>query len=313
MDSNVYLSFYHYSKSDIEALEKVAHLIEGDEINLLLPEQVIDEVRRNRPNKIKDALTPLKGYNFSPNFPAYCKDYQEYKKLRSLLQDCEKARKDLVIKLEGDISSKSLLADKLIDKIFLAATPIARTDTIIDLARRRVDIGNPPGKRGSIGDAIIWESLLSSAPPLGVMHFVSDDKDWYDPNGETDILPFLRAEMTQFVDGHRTISDFLSLHYPNIVLSDEYKKEALVENLLNSSNFSQTHGIIAELQKFSFFTSKQAKILIKALAKNTQVNWIVGDADVYGFFAGLLDSNELDFIFSEFGQAAKELIDTALD
>ena len=52
-----------------------------------------------------------------------------------------------------------------------------RDSSTLDKATDRTEIGNPPGKKGSLGDAIIWESLLGHAPdePL---HFVSDDIDY---------------------------------------------------------------------------------------------------------------------------------------
>ena len=57
IDTNVYLSFYHLSSDDLEELKKLVVLAREGKVVLLLPEQVIDEFRRNRAAKIADALS----------------------------------------------------------------------------------------------------------------------------------------------------------------------------------------------------------------------------------------------------------------
>ena len=57
IDSNIWLSLYHFSNDDLAQFMKLKDLI-GVDFNILLPEQVVDEVNRNRENKIKDALEP---------------------------------------------------------------------------------------------------------------------------------------------------------------------------------------------------------------------------------------------------------------
>ena len=60
IDTNIWLSFYALTSDDIEQLQKLAVLIEDGEIQLRLPQQVIEETRRNRANKIKEALEKFK-------------------------------------------------------------------------------------------------------------------------------------------------------------------------------------------------------------------------------------------------------------
>ena len=57
IDTNVYLSFYHYSKDDLDELHKLSALVERNEIQLLLPQQVIDEFWRNHESKLHDAIS----------------------------------------------------------------------------------------------------------------------------------------------------------------------------------------------------------------------------------------------------------------
>jgi len=56
LDTNVFLSFYHFSSDDLEELKKLAVLAREGQVTLHLPEQVINEFRRNRANKIADAV-----------------------------------------------------------------------------------------------------------------------------------------------------------------------------------------------------------------------------------------------------------------
>ena len=56
IDTNIFLSFYHLSSADLEELRKLVVLIDQGRLKLYLPSQVVDEFRRNRDNKIADAI-----------------------------------------------------------------------------------------------------------------------------------------------------------------------------------------------------------------------------------------------------------------
>ena len=56
IDTNVYLSFYHLSSDDLEELKKLVVLAREGKVVLLLPEQVIDEFRRNRAANLRSVL-----------------------------------------------------------------------------------------------------------------------------------------------------------------------------------------------------------------------------------------------------------------
>jgi len=47
IDTNVFLSFLHYSSDDLEELNKLAVVIRNKKLMLLLPEQVVIEFWRN--------------------------------------------------------------------------------------------------------------------------------------------------------------------------------------------------------------------------------------------------------------------------
>ena len=69
----------------------------------------------------------------------------------------EKIRKDV----ESNIDQNDLKADIIIQKLFQIAKPHPIEEHILNKARLRVELGNPPSKKG-LGDAIHWEYLLES-------------------------------------------------------------------------------------------------------------------------------------------------------
>jgi predicted nucleic acid-binding protein len=84
IDTNIYLSFYHFSSDDLEELKKLVLLLSQGKLTLFLPWQVIQEFQRNRENKIEDALKTFSKQKLDFQFPQFCKDYPEYKELRDL-------------------------------------------------------------------------------------------------------------------------------------------------------------------------------------------------------------------------------------
>ena len=52
IDSNIFLSFYHFTKDDLKELKKLVDSIKNQSITLYLPEQVINETRRNQPRRL---------------------------------------------------------------------------------------------------------------------------------------------------------------------------------------------------------------------------------------------------------------------
>jgi PIN domain-containing protein len=299
IDANVFLSFYHFTSEDLVQLEKLAHLIEEDEILLQLPRQVIDETWRNRANKIKPALDALRKHTFAPKYPVYCKGYAQYAEMRRAAEFLEKQRSALVDQIDKDIEARNLGADKLLRRLFDAGKVIETSVQIVNRARLRSELGHPPGKKGSIGDAVNWESLL--VEPIGDLHVISEDGDFASALDETKFDDFLQDEWKKKARGgkvtlYRSLTPFLRQHYPDIDLRVEEEKQALIEKLYTSSDFATTHQIIAALSEYgTAFTPRQVDQLYNALLENNQVRWIARDADVLKFYRGL--TNDIVSIF----------------
>ena len=65
-------------------------------------------------------------------------------------------------------------------------------------------------------------------------------------------------------------------------------KTNLLIALENSDNFANTHTIIGKMRKVREWTSEEKKALCKIALANSQVLYILGDADVSVFYRRLL-------------------------
>lgn len=296
IDTNVFLSFFHLSNDDLEEIHKLAVLLEKKSIRLLLTKQVKDEFNRNRESKIADAIKRLKEQKIKLQFPQFCKDYEEYPELTEIQKQLEKKISTLIEKVTVDVSGRTLKADQKISELFDKATLIPTTAELVAKARLRMDIGNPPGKNGSLGDAINWEAMLEAVPANEKLYLIADDKDYFSVLDENKAKDFLTDEWKEAKKSeivfYRRLSQFFKEHYPEIKLASELEKELAIRSLASSSNFASTHAAIAKISKYSEFSKLQANELAQAALSNSQVNWILCDSDVSEFYAPFLKSHE---------------------
>ncbi|WP_076924634.1 PIN domain-containing protein [Pseudoalteromonas sp. EB27] len=295
IDTNVFLSFYHLSNDDLEEIHKLTVLIEKREVTLWLTEQVKDEFKRNRENKISEAMKKLKEQKTKPQFPQICKDYEEYPEIRELQKQYSQKLSSLTKKVTDDVTGSTLKADQKIKELFAKSKVIETTNELVAKARFRMDVRNPPGKDGSLGDAINWEGLLESVEDNQKLYLIADDKDYYSVLDEYKLKEFLSDEWkdkkSEEVVFYRRLSQFFKDHYPDIKLATELEKELAIRNLVNSGNFANTHSAISKLSKYAEFNKSQVNELVQICFTNDQVGWIIGDDDVEEFYKSLLDNH----------------------
>ena len=89
IDTNILLNFFHFSKDELDALNNVFASHEQGAAKVHLTQQVCDEFRRNRENKIKDALKRFKESKFTVQLPSFMKGYEEYDSIRLLIAACK--------------------------------------------------------------------------------------------------------------------------------------------------------------------------------------------------------------------------------
>jgi hypothetical protein len=292
LDSNIWLDLYHFSANDLEEFSKLKDTI-NKKVILYMPNQVISEINRNRDNKISDAYK--KFHDFKIEIPNFCKGYCEYTSYMAIYNNLIKIHKELVKKVTEDISIRNLPADKIIYEIFLLANKIADTPDVIEKAEFRHKRGNPPGKNNSLGDAIIWETLLKEVPNNQDLFFVSGDKD-YKNQFNNEFNSFLKFEWESMKNAkiffYSSLVSFFNEHQKDINLLTETEKDNLINSLSISGSFQYTHKIIRSLETYEYFTDEQINKLINIAVNNTQVGKIIRDDDVLFFYKNIIQGRE---------------------
>lgn len=308
IDTNIWLSLYHFTNDDLSQFEKLKKMI-GDSINLIVPQQVYDEIIRNREAKILDALNNFKINK--PSYPAFCKGYEEFEKLNSDISSVVNRFEAFKKKIKSQINTKELPADKILH-IFFSDIEKNPCEAYIEKAYNRYRIGNPPGKDNKYGDAINWECLLDIIPEGEDLYFISADKDYRSLVSDGNMNPFLVHEWTNkkksTIYFYSDLVGFLNEHVKEIQLQDEINKEQLIEDLCESPNYQTTHGIIASLNNYSGWTDSQIDKLCSALVNNTQVQWIITDLDVLKFYLTILANVDMDKLSNGNIQQATDII-----
>lgn len=275
IDTNVLLGFYRFTNDDLETLSKLEDIIiKTDRIKLYVTQQQIDEFYRNRDNVIKQSIDSMKVER--PILPKTFSEHSEYsnavREARELIAKINKIKQDT---LNQALKGK-LKADAIVKNIF--KSPVDTTQDIIERAKMRMAVGNPPGKNGSLGDAINWEVLLESVVSTDVLndvHIISYDVDYRSMLDETKINTFLGSEWSGKKFGtvylYRSLNDFFSKHFPDIELVDEAIKDGLIEQIGTANSFDNARSLIAQLYKLGNLSEGQAKSLFQSSTKNDQV------------------------------------------
>jgi hypothetical protein len=287
IDTNILLNFFHYSKDELDALNNVFASHKHGSATVHLTEQVCNEFRRNRENKIKDALKRFKDARIAPQFPSFMKGYEEYGEIRDKSAQLQDLQKAILEKVQKDISEQTLLADRLIGDIFGKQKVVPVTKDVFEAASMRLSLGNPPGKNNSLGDAVNWTILLASVPSKEHLHIISEDGDFYSSLDEGRVHPFLLEEWRRAKGGelfaYRTLSTFMEQHFDGVAFAFDKDKDALIEALRTAGAFSVTHRLIAELENYQYFSAKEVTRMLQAAEENNQFGWIVTDYDVSDF------------------------------
>jgi len=317
IDTNIFLNFYHFTGDDLDALNSVFVSHDQGAIHVHLTDQVCDEFRRNREAKLRDALKQFRNFNLSAQLPYFMKSYEEYAALQDLSKKFKKHAKDISEKADADILSANLPADHLTTEIFEKSEVLETTAAIYDAARRRVDVGNPPGKPGSIGDAINWLLLLEHVPDDEPLFIVTEDSDFYSQFDEKAISPFLKHEWGRLkhstVKAYRTLNDLFEEHYDGVHVSYDAEKKDLIDALESCGSFAATHSVVAKLDKYKYYSLQEAKAILDAAEANDQFRMIRGDYDVEEFLKTALLPHQDKLKDPKYAKYVAELVATGDD
>ncbi|MDR7556050.1 MAG: hypothetical protein QN157_10620 [Armatimonadota bacterium] len=177
--------------------------------------------------------------------PQIAKQYDEYKRLRDAQAELDKQLGALIERVEADVANGSLEADAVIGELFQVARRISTTDEALSRAKLRVELGRPPGRKESLGDAVNWELMLATVPQGEDLYFVSDDADYTSSLNEDQIHPYLEDEWNEAIKSnvhfYRRLSALFREKFPDIRLASELEEELLIQQLAERPNFLTTH------------------------------------------------------------------------
>ncbi len=186
--------FYSFEKDRLLSLRKLLRLIKENKIKIFICQQGHDEFFRNRENKLKETLKYIENFKTSLNIPSFCQEIGEMIKIKEHLNQINILSETLHKKIFKEIKAKELEADKLIFEIFDNCSISPLTDVLIRKAEVRYNLGNPPGKNDSYGDAINWEFLLENVPNKEDLFFISNDRDFRSKIDDSELSDFLKQE-----------------------------------------------------------------------------------------------------------------------
>ena len=276
LDTNILLSFYHFSDDTLDKLEKLIILSEAKDIQIILSEQIIHEFRRNREIKIKDTLKKIDEMEPKLLLPHLVQWYEETKLLRDILEQFKNQKDKLLKRVNDDINNYSLKADSLIGAIFNKAKKIPISEKILIDAKNRFDLWNPPWKNASYWDAVVWESLLSfSQANKTKIHFISHDSDYINPLNKKELLPYLSQDRTEktgtilyfYVD----LTSFLQVNFPSIIINEEYLNNKYINHFCTSNSFDNARYYLWKIYDIESFSDEQIFRIVNASISNDQI------------------------------------------
>jgi hypothetical protein len=290
IDTNILLDIYHLSGPDLAELTKLVTLVKDGKIHLLLSQQVIDEYWRNRESVIADAMKKFRESKAQSQMPNIIRAYPEAADLKAAVDQVNMIVKELTAKATKDIETNALKADGILQDLFASASVGSISESLLAKARLRMELGNPPGKKGSIGDAVNWEWLLEQplSPGDTELVIVSQDGDFESELTKGKIREFLAREWEKQHPGwplslEKSLPEFLKRDFPAIKLVDAAQKLAAIEKLEKSWSFAATHIALSELGEYGDFSDSEAGRILKAYLNNNQIRWILTDPDVDAF------------------------------
>lgn len=294
IDTNILLEFYGYSKERLDDLKNALSFADNKQLTIWLTQQVREEFERNRAKTIEVTLSQYEGGKTEFNPSQFVKDSPEYEGLSVAHKEYRKLREAAGKRVREEAEKRELDADELIAELFKRDTQ-PRTTEILQRARDRKSVGNPPGKKTTLGDEVNWETLLECVPDGNDLHILSMDGDYECALNSGEVSSFLQQEWMEKKKArvflYKRLSAFSSLHFKGLTIEKDSEREALIEQLRSSGNFMKTHLAIAQLLEMFPFSASQAAALVEVAMANTQVRWVLSDEDVKEFFTKLVDAH----------------------
>lgn len=158
IDTNIILNFYRINNKD--SINAILGAIKKYKKYFISTKQSQDEFLRNRDRTMKDFIEELKKQNYKAHSNSVIATLDTYNEYYDSIIKANKSTRNIIDEMTKLIENPEIDS---IYKIYLDLSKIAydRTNDIIEKAKRRKIIGNPPtSRKDTCGDEIIWETLL---------------------------------------------------------------------------------------------------------------------------------------------------------
>jgi hypothetical protein len=286
IDTNIYKYLFNENTTfSGDVVDLIKKLIDNEKLTLIMPTQVIDEVKRNHLENWFAAECDDKGKNkenYIKNLDSKIESLKEFPKLQKTL---EVEKKKYLKNYEKEIKLaeeryRNLKKSKSIGYFETLKTKaeIIDSDIVIEKAVIRSQKNNPPYDKKKNTDAIIWESILQffrDKNKKSVLYFLSDDGCY----GAKGFNPFLANELKQYkVAIHyrksiTSLKDLLGADIDKIIEQEkEEQKKKAITNFINSRSWMSAGSNFTELTKFKTdLTLDDYKNIIKAATINDQI------------------------------------------
>lgn len=246
-----------------------------------MPEQVKNEFYRRREEELSGYYNQIEMYKPSnlPNIPDF---EDERRKLADFKNEVNSLLADIKNKFEIKNKNKSFLADNLIKNLFSSAKFMPYDESVIKKAFRRIDLGNPPGKKDSYGDSIIWETLLKDFPEGEDLHFVGSDPHFKSKINKNTFSPFLLKEWSEEKKSkivlYSHLGDFTKAKIPEIESSDKIIEQETKKDNEYLSTFGSIMSRVVEDWKLGNAMTVLAQETKGAAMSRIFEDWKLGDA-----------------------------------
>jgi len=322
IDSNTYRHIFSENEGFSDDIKTILiNLIDKQHIKLLLPQQVKDEVERNRYeewylNEKKDfekkiEINTKEIEEFDKSLKNHKKELACIKK--RIQNDNNKLNKEknlLRTRYRGDRSK----ANQKLKQVFDKAEVIKETSIILDNARLRLEKGNPP-KDSKLGDALIWESLLSflsqNKVKATLIFIARDNNAW----GKDGFNLWLKKELKESTNTDiiftKALSDIEDL---TVVERDKIKQTEKEEQKKNALfDFLGVHGYIeasVKLERLLAFkeglTKDEYIQIIKEFLRNSS---IINSYYTSWKVKNILSEKDSDYVVDKIENIKKDILD----
>lgn len=291
IDTNVYLRIFGKTSDTLNEIEVLLELVKSDDLNLFTTEQVQEEYFRNVEAEIDQAVRLVGAVPEKVELPRITQEFTQANDILGLVSDMRTKKKELLEAVRSAIENDELRTDAFVNKLFKNSTSVNRSEKVIEAARLRSDLGNPPGKIDSLGDQINWESLLHEVED-GDLILISTDGDFSYKHHPDKPRKFLATEWAAHKGGelklYNDLKTFLTSEFPDATDAKRVAIETTLKRFERSKSFLRTHAQIAILREHQKdLTWDDAYRAFRAFIDNSQVKWLAFDEDVQDFYERL--------------------------